>query len=82
VPYILVSLAVVILLVRIFEMLSRSGSAFVEIGVFSDRLCHLGSYEMFVCTDYLPPYETLLVILSIMLVFSTWVNRRTRSQPA
>jgi hypothetical protein len=79
-PYIFGSLAIVILVLRIFEMLSRSRGEFIEVGLFSDRLCHLGSYEMFVCTDYLPPYETLLVILAIMLVSSLWVIQRKRSQ--
>ena len=71
-----------VLLVRTYEMVSRSGRVFIEIGLFSDRLCHLGSYEMFVCPDNLPPYETFLTILAIMLLVSVWMIGRKHLQSA
>jgi len=75
-PYVFGSLLILILLARTIEVFSRSGRVFIEIGLFSDKLCYLGSFEMIVCPDYLPPYEVFLTVLAIMLAVSLWAIRR------
>ena len=75
-PYIFGSALIIIILARTIELFSRSGKLFIEIGLFSDKLCYLGSYEMIICPDYLPPYETFLTVIAIMLVVSLWIIRK------
>ncbi len=72
--YLFGSLLLIVLLARTFETLSRPGRVFIENGVFSDKLCYLGSYEVIVCPYLLPPYETCLLVLAMMLVISVWAN--------
>jgi hypothetical protein len=75
-PYIFGSVLIIIILARTIELSSRSGRPFIEIGLFSDKLCYLGSYEMIICPNYLPPYETFLTIIAIMLVVTLWITRK------
>ncbi len=75
-PYLFGSLLLIVLIARTSEILSRPGRVFIESGIFSDKLCYLGSFEMIVCPEYLPPFETCLAVLAIMLVVSVWANWR------
>jgi hypothetical protein len=76
-PYFIGSLIVIVFLARLIQTYSYMGYAFVEIGLFYDKICYRGSYEIIVCLpDSLPPYETCLAILAILLVFSLWAVRR------
>ena len=75
-PYVFACLLIIVFIARSFELFSRSGRVFIESGILSDRLCYLGSFEMIICPAYLPPYETFLAVLAIMLVVSMWANWR------
>jgi len=80
-PYFFGSLIVIVFLARIIQTYSYMGYAFVEIGLFYDKICSRGSYEIIVClSDSIPPYETCLAILAILLVFSLWAIRRKEQQ--
>jgi len=79
VTYFLASLLIVVFLARLVQSYSYLGYGFVQVGLLSDKICTRGSYEIIICLpDILPPYETILVILAILLIFSLWfANRKT-----
>ena len=72
-------LLIIVFLARLAQTYSYLGYGFVQVGIFSDKICSRGSYEIITCLpDTLPPYETILVILAILLMFSLWfANRKT-----
>jgi len=75
--YFLGLLIIIVFLARIIQVYSYWGYAFLEIGLFSDKICSRGSYEIIVCLpDAIPPYETILGILAILLKFSLWLTKR------
>jgi len=76
-PYFLGLLIIIVFLAKIIQVYSYLGYAFLEIGLFSDKICSRGSYEIIVClSNSIPPYETILGILAILLVFSLWLIKR------
>ena len=71
------ALIIIVFLARLIQTYSYVGYAFVEMGLLSDRICSRGSYEIIVCLpDTIPPYETILAILAILLVFSVGMIRK------
>jgi len=76
-PYLFGLLIIIVFLARIIQVYSYLGYAFLEIGLFSDKICSPGSYEVIVCLpDTIPPYETILGILAILLIFSLWLTKK------
>ncbi len=76
-PYLFGLLIIIVCLARIIQVYSYLGYAFLEIGLFSDKICARGSYEIIMCLpDTVPPYETILGILAILLIVSLWVTKR------
>ena len=76
-PYLFGLLIIIVFLARIIQVYSYLGYAFLEIGLFSDKICSRGSYEVIVCLpDTIPPYETILGILAILLIFSLWLTKK------
>jgi hypothetical protein len=76
-PYFFGCLIVIVFAARIIQTYSYMGYAFVEIGLFYDKICSRGSYDIIVCLpDTIPPYETMLGILAILLIFSLWLIKR------
>jgi hypothetical protein len=73
-PYIFGSLAILVVVVRSWEVYGGSGRAFIRSGLMFDKLCYLGSFEITVCPYTLPPYETFLAILAVLLVLSLWAG--------
>ncbi|MGA2783745.1 MAG: hypothetical protein ABSF09_03495 [Candidatus Bathyarchaeia archaeon] len=71
-------LFIVGLIVRTLEIYNYSSRAFIRSGLFYDKICYLGSYEMFVCPYTTQPYETYLTILAILLIISTWVTLKKK----
>jgi hypothetical protein len=71
---------IVILLARTLE--TYGNLAFIKSGLFYDKVCYKGSYEFIVCPSTVPPYETLLAILGILLVVFTWTGARAESPHA
>jgi hypothetical protein len=41
-------------------------------------VCYRGSYEMIICSTSLPPFETYLAILGILLVVSIFASSRRK----
>jgi len=72
------ALIVVLFVARILEPGGYSSHAFIEIGLFFDRVCTVGSYEMIVCPYTAPPYETLMSILGLLLVLFIWIDYRKK----
>lgn len=67
---------IIVFLARMIQVYSYWGYAW-EIGLFSDKICYRGSYAIIVCLpDTIPPYETILAILAILLLFSLWLIER------
>ena len=66
----------IVSIARIVETYRYMGQTFVRIGLLYDSVCYRGSYEMIVCPYTLPPYETYLVILAIVLLMSLWASSR------
>ena len=76
-PYLFGLLIIIVFVARIIQVYSYLGYAFVEIGLFSDKICVRGIYEMITCLlNAIPPYETILGILAIFLIFSLWLTKR------
>jgi hypothetical protein len=76
-PYLFGLLIIIVFVARIIQVYSYLGYAFLKIGLFSDKICTRGSYEIIVCLpEAMPPYETILGILAILLVFSLWLIKR------
>ena len=71
-------LFLVVLIARTLEIYNHSNRAFIRSSLFYDKICYLGSYEIFVCPYTTQPYETYLAILAILLIISTWVTLRKR----
>jgi len=69
-------LIVVIFVARILEPRGYSSQAFIQSGLFYDKICAIGSYEMAVCPYTAPPYETLMGLLGILLVVIIWLDYR------
>ena len=65
-----------VLAIRISETLSLLGEAAIRIGLFHDSICYLGSYEIVVCSTLLPPYETFMTILVVLLAALVLVGSR------
>lgn len=74
-PYLVGGILLLMLIVfvaRTLEISNYSGLVILRVGLFYDRVCYKGSYEMIVCPYTAPPYETLWAILSILLIISIW----------
>lgn len=69
----------IVFIARVTETYRYMGHAFIRIGFLYDSVCYLGSYEIIVCPYMLPPYETYLLILTIVLLTSVWVTARKTS---
>ena len=69
---------VAVFLARAVETYTYLGQAVIVPGLFSDKICYKGSYEMIVCPYTVPPYETLMLILGGLLISSLWANARKR----
>jgi hypothetical protein len=72
----IVVLIVVLFVARVVEPGDYSSHAFIESGLFSDKICTVGSYEMVVCPYTAPPYETCMSILGVLLVVFIWMDYR------
>lgn len=64
----IIVLIVALFAARVFEPAGYSSHAFIESGLFLDKICTVGSYEMVVCPYTAPPYETFMSILGFLLV--------------
>lgn len=62
----------IVFLARTLEVSNYSGLVILRSGLFYDKVCYKGSYEMIVCPHTAPPYETFWAILSILLIISIW----------
>jgi hypothetical protein len=71
-------LFIVVLVARTLEIYNHSSRAFIRSSIFYDKICYLGSYEIFVCPYTVQPYETYLTILAILLIISTWITLRKK----
>jgi hypothetical protein len=67
----MVSLMIVVFFARTLEPYNYSEHAFIQSGLFYDRICSVGSYEMIVCPYTTQPYETYMTILAVLLTIST-----------
>jgi len=75
--YIFTSLIIVVFVARIIQTYTYMGYAYVQAGLFYDKICSRGSYEIIVCLpNTFPPYETCLAVLAILLIFSLWLGNR------
>ena len=75
---ILIVLFSLVLVARTLEIYGHSGQISMASGLFYDKLCYLGSYEIVVCSNILPPYETYLTILLILLAICMFAILRKR----
>jgi len=71
-------LIVVILVARILEPGGYSSHAFIESGLMFDKICTVGSYDMVVCPYTVPPYETFMSILGVLLVVFILLDRKKK----
>ena len=79
--YFLGILLIIVFLARLAQTYSYLGYGFVQMGILSDKICARGSYEIIICLpNTLPPYETILVILVILLIFSLRFPEKKRMQ--
>ncbi len=69
---------IAVFIARAVETYSYLGQAVIVPGVFSDRICYKGSYEMIVCPYTVPPYETLILILGGLLIACAWANAKKK----
>jgi hypothetical protein len=76
----IILLMVVVFMIRVAESYSYWGRAFIQSGLFHDSVCYRGSYEMIICSPSLPPFETYLAALGILLVVSILVSSRKTNQ--
>lgn len=60
---------------RIIHPRLYSNSAFIQLGLFYDRICATGPFEMAVCPYWAPPYETLILILAALLIASILIDK-------
>ena len=68
---------ILVFLARLAQTYSYLGYGYVQVGIISDKICSRGSYEIITCLpEMLPPYEAILVILAILLIFSVWLPDR------
>lgn len=63
---------VLVFVSRTLTILSYSSPVILRSGLFADRVCYKGSYEMIVCPYSAPPYEAFWAVLSVLLVISVW----------
>jgi len=71
VPWVFGVMIIIVLLARTIQAYNYAGYGIVQMGLMSDRICSRGSYEMMVCLpDSIPPYETIMVVLIVLLLFS------------
>jgi hypothetical protein len=63
---------------RISETYRYWGRAIIQSGLFYDEVCYRGSYEIIICSTSLPPFETYLAILGILLVVAIFAGSRKR----
>jgi hypothetical protein len=75
----IILLMIVVFTIRIAETYSYWGRAFIQSGLFHDNVCYRGSYEMIICSPSLPPFETFLAVLGILLVASILAGPRKAS---
>ncbi len=78
VVYILIFLMIAVFIARVAETYSYLGQAVIVPGVFSDRICYKGSYEMIVCPYTVPPYESLMLILGGSLIACASANAKKK----
>ena len=71
-------LVAITFIARMIQPLNYPGHPFIQTGLFYDKICALGSYEMIVCPYTAPPYETLISILAIVLVVLVWAYSRKK----
>ncbi len=76
--WVLFFLLVAVSLARAVESYSYLGQAVIAPGLFNDRVCYKGSYEMIVCPYTVPPYETLIFILGALLIACAWANAKKK----
>lgn len=76
---VLIFLLIVVLLARAVETYRYLGQAAIMPGLLSDNVCYRGSYEIIVCPYTVPPYETLMLILVVLLTICVWANARRNS---
>jgi hypothetical protein len=80
-PYAIGAISVLIVLLfvaRILQPRGYSSQAFIQSGLFYDKICAIGSYEMAVCPYTAPPYETLMGLLGLLLVVFVWIDYRNK----
>ena len=78
--YFLGILLIIVFLARLVQTYSYLGYGFVQMGILSDKICARGSYEIIICLpDILPPYETILTLIAILLIFSLWFPTRKKN---
>ena len=71
VPWVFGVMIIIVVLARTIQAYNYAGYGIVQMGLMSDRICSRGSYEMMVCLpDSIPPYETIMVVLIVLLLFS------------
>jgi hypothetical protein len=75
--------AIILLIIGVFaarvaETYNYWGRAIIQSGLFHDEVCYRGSYEMIICSTSLPPFETCLAILGILLVVSIFASSRRK----
>lgn len=73
---------VIVFLARILYPIYYSSRAFIQIGLFNDKICYVGSYEMIVCPYSAPPFETFIVIFVILFVIFRVAERKTPTEPS
>jgi len=84
-PYIIGVISVLITAIFVVRMLQPRGyssQAFIQSGLFYDKVCTIGSYEMVVCPYTAPPYETFMSLLGLLLVVFIWLDYRKEQHDA
>lgn len=73
-------LIIVVFLLRLSATSGYPGPVFIQSGLYYDRICYVGSYEMVVCPYTAPPYETIMAVLAVVLLFLFWIERGKKSR--
>jgi hypothetical protein len=68
-------LVIVVFLLRLSATGGYPGTVFLQSGLLYDRVCYVGSYEMVVCPYTALPYETIMAMLAVLLVFLILIER-------
>ena len=76
--WVLIFLMILVFLARAVESYNYLGQAVIVPGLFTDRICYKGSYEMIVCPYTVPPYEAIMLTLGGLLIACAWASTKKK----